>query len=219
MFHLSSCSRNTATGMLDFFPKQREAWDFYGNWTLQSAQPVGPRSWSPSRSHQSSVLLHSMTLLSLQSDSFLWLMWKTILWSKQKKKQEHEEAEKPWEGAAAASPHDPGPLSPEYLEREQRSDTETQGTMNQSWGQQSRASLSLGYLMGPGIPSSPLLPLESHSSPPLTASTQDPVASLQAEKIHSGIPGTGTAPHCNPWEPYSASYCTSPTEENTSPLS
>lgn len=139
--------------------------------------------------------------------------------------QEPEEAEKPWEGATAASHQDPGPLPPEYLEKEQRSDTETQGTMSPSWGSQSRASLSLGDLMGPGVPSSPpLLPLESHSSPPPTASTQDPVASSQAEKIPSGIPGTATPPHSDPWEPYSAarqltSYYTSQSEESTSPPS
>ncbi|XP_038197007.1 radial spoke head protein 4 homolog A isoform X2 [Arvicola amphibius] len=136
--------------------------------------------------------------------------------------QEPEETEKPWEGAAAASPLDPGPLSPGYLEKEQRSDTETQGTMSPSWGRQSRASLSLGDLMGPGVPSSPpRLPLESHISPPPTVSTQDPVASSQAEKIPCRIPGTATPPHSDPWEPYSAarqlsSYCTSQTEESAS---
>ncbi|CAO2628057.1 Radial spoke head protein 4 homolog A [Lemmus lemmus] len=138
--------------------------------------------------------------------------------------QEPEEAEKPWEGAAAASPQDPDPLSPEYLEKEQRSDTEIQGTMSPSWGRQSRPSLSLGDLMGPGVPSSPLLPLKFHSSPPLTASTQDPVASSQAEKIPGGIPGTVTPLHSDPWEPYSAarqltSYYTSQREESASPPS
>ncbi|XP_041510524.1 radial spoke head protein 4 homolog A [Microtus oregoni] len=136
--------------------------------------------------------------------------------------QEPGEAEKPWEGAAAASPLDPGPLSPEYLEKEQRSDTETQGTMSPSLGRQSRASLSLGYLMGPEVPfSPPVLPLESHFGPPPTASTQDPVASSQAKKNPGGIPGTATPPHSEAWEPYSAArqlsfYYTSQTEECTS---
>lgn len=147
-------------------------------------------------------------------------MENSTLKQEEEENQEPEEAEKPWEGTAAASP-----LSPEYLEKEQRSDTETQGTMSLSWGRQSRASLSLGDLMGPEVPSSPLLlPLESHSSPSPTATTQNPVASSQAEKIPGGSPGTATPPLSDPWEPYSAarqltSYYTSQTEETASPPS
>ncbi|CAO2628051.1 Amine sulfotransferase [Lemmus lemmus] len=97
--------------------------------------------------------------------------------------------------------------------------------MSPSWSCQSRASLSLGDLMGPGVPSSPpRLPLEPQSSPPPNASTKDPVTSSQAEMIPSGIPGTAAPPHSDPWEPCSAarqlsSYSSRQTEESASPPS
>lgn len=140
----------------------------------------------------------------------------------EKENQEPEEAEQLWEGASVASPQDPGPSSPEYREEEQRSDTEPQYRMNPSWGRQSGASPSLEDLTGPGLRSSPpLLPPEFHATPFLTAPTQDPVTSSQAERVPSGILDTAT-PHSDPWEPYAAarqltSHYTSQAEGSTFP--
>ncbi|KAL1770333.1 radial spoke head protein 4-like A [Sigmodon hispidus] len=139
----------------------------------------------------------------------------------EKENQEPEKAEQPWEGASAASPQNPGPPSPEYQEEEQKSDTEPQRRKSPSWEGQSTASLSLGDLTGPGMPISPPLPLESHSTPSLTASTQDPVASFQAERVPSEIPDAATL-HSDRREPYSAarqvtSHYKSQTEESTFP--
>ncbi|XP_055455397.1 radial spoke head protein 4 homolog A [Psammomys obesus] len=129
--------------------------------------------------------------------------------------QEPEEAEGPWQGKSEASPQDPGPPSPEYQEEEQRSDTEVPPRMSPSWTPQARASLSLGDLTaGPGGSSSPPSPPpKSHFIPPMTAATQEPVASSQGERSPTNTP------HSDPWEPFSAarqsaSYYRSQTEEN-----
>lgn len=130
--------------------------------------------------------------------------------------QKPEEAEEPWQGESEASPQDPGPLSPEYREEEQRSNTELPPRMSPSWALQSRASLSLEDLtVGQGGSSSlPSPPLTSHFIPPMTATIQDPVASSQGERFPTGTP------HSDPWEPFSAarqstSYYRSQTEEST----
>ncbi|CAH6778212.1 radial spoke head protein 4 homolog A [Phodopus roborovskii] len=143
----------------------------------------------------------------------------------EKENQEPEETEKPWEGAAAASPQD-GQVtgaSPECQEEAQRSDTEPRGRTSPSWGRQPRARLSPGDLTGPGeTPSPPLLPPEFPSTPPLSASPRDRVASSPAERVPSGIPDAAT-PHSHPWESSASRqltfHCTSQSEESAFPQS
>ncbi|XP_021061362.1 radial spoke head protein 4 homolog A [Mus pahari] len=143
----------------------------------------------------------------------------------EKENQEPGEAERSWQGESEASPQDPDPPSPEYREEEQRSDTEPSRRMSPSWSHQSTASLFLGDLTaGPEVSSSPPPPpLEFHSTPLNTATTQDPVAASHAERTPNGITDTGT-PYSEPWESSSAarqstSHYTSHAEESTFPQS
>ncbi|XP_051020465.1 radial spoke head protein 4 homolog A [Acomys russatus] len=123
----------------------------------------------------------------------------------QEENKETEESERPWQGESESSPRDPDPPSPKYQEEEHRSETEPPPRMSPSWGRQSRASLSPGGITAePGVsPSPPSPPPESHLTPHMTATIQDPDASSQVERSHSGTPDTGT-PHSDPREPYSA---------------
>ncbi|MEJ1286747.1 hypothetical protein NN561_017756 [Cricetulus griseus] len=144
--------------------------------------------------------------------------------NQEKETQEPKEAEELWEGAAAASPQDPGFLAPECLEEEPRSDTEPHRRMSPSWGRQSRASLSLEDLTGPLVSSSPpLLPSVFPSTPPLIASLQDRVASSPAERVPGGISDSAT-PHSDAWDSASAarqitSHYMSQSEESAFPQS
>ncbi|XP_028628441.1 radial spoke head protein 4 homolog A [Grammomys surdaster] len=147
-------------------------------------------------------------------------MEKSTFLKQEEANQEPEEAEKSWQGESESSPQDPGLPSPEYQEKEQKSDTVPSPRMIPSWGRQSRTSLSLEDLTaGPGVLSSPPPPpLEFHSTPLKAATTQNPVATSNAERAPSGITDTGT-PYSDPWEPYSAarqstSHYTSYTEES-----
>lgn len=143
----------------------------------------------------------------------------------EKENQEPEGAERSWQGESEVSPPDPALASLEYREEEQRSDTEPSPKRSPSWGSQPRASLSLGHLTaGLGVSSSPPPPpLEFHSTPLQTTTTQDPVTASHAERAPSGITDTGT-PYSDPWEPSSAarkstSHYTSHKEESAFPLS
>lgn len=142
----------------------------------------------------------------------------------EKENQEPEGAERSWQGESAVSPQDPG-LASQYREEERRSDTEPSPRMSPSWGSQPRASLSLGHLpAGLGVSSSPPPPpLEFHSTPLQTTTTQDPVTASHAERAPSGITDTGT-PYSDPWDPSfvarkSTFHYTSHTEESAFPLS
>ncbi|XP_021030758.1 radial spoke head protein 4 homolog A isoform X1 [Mus caroli] len=139
----------------------------------------------------------------------------------EKENQEPGEAERLWQGESEVSPQEPGPPSPEYREEEQRTDTEPAPRMSPSWSHQSRASLSTGDLTaGPSSPPPP--PLESHSTPLNTETTQDPVAASHAERTPNGITDTVT-PYSDPWESSSAAkqstpHYTSHAEESTFPF-
>lgn len=138
----------------------------------------------------------------------------------EKENQEPEGAERSRQGESAVSPQDPG-LASQYREEERRSDTEPSPRMSPSWGSQPRASLSLGHLPARlGVSSSPPPPpLEFHSTPLQTTTTQDPVTASHAERAPSGITDTGT-PYSDPFVARkSTSHYTSHTEESAFPLS